>query len=76
LKNNKRSGSLFRLLARSYLLFTLTLLMISGGIFSLWNHYLNSSYVPSDWIAMLSDPALTDGKYDSLRHYQIGRAHV
>ncbi len=69
MKNNKRSGSLFRLLARSYLLFTLTLLMISGGIFSLWNHYLNSSYVPSDWIAMLSDPALTEGKYDSLRHY-------
>lgn len=69
MKNNKRSGSLFRLLARSYLLFTLTLLIIAGGIFSLWNHYLNSIYVPSDWIAMLSDPALLEGKYDSLRHY-------
>ena len=69
MKSNKNSGSLFRLLARSYLLFTLTLLIIVGGIFTLWNHYLNSLYAPSDWMAMLTDQALSEGKYDSLRHY-------
>ena len=69
MKSKKPSGSLFRLLARSYLLFTLTLLVIAGGIFLLWNNYLSSYYALSDWTALLNDPALSDGKYDSLRRY-------
>lgn len=69
MKNKKNSGSLFGLLARSYLLFTLTLLVIAGGIFLLWNNYLASFYALSDWTALLADPALSEGKYDSLRRY-------
>lgn len=69
MKNKKNLGSLFRLLARSYLLFTLTLLLIAGGIFLLWNNYLSSYYALSDWTALLNDPALSDGKYDTLRRY-------
>ena len=65
----KLSGSLFGLLARSYLLFTLTLLIIAGGIFLLWNNYLASFYALSDWTSLLADPALSEGKYDSLRRY-------
>lgn len=69
MKNKTSSKSLFHLLTRSYLLFTLTLLVIAGGIFLLWNDYLASFYAPSDWSTLLSDPALSEGKYDSLRRY-------
>lgn len=69
MKNKKLRGSLFGLLTRSYLLFTLSLLVIAGGIFLLWNNYLASFYNPSDWSSLLVDPALAQGKYESLRHY-------
>lgn len=69
MKNKKLSGSLFGLLARSYLLFTLTLLAIAGGIFLLWNNYLASFYATSDWTGLLADPALSQGNYDNLRRY-------
>ena len=69
MKSKKPSGSLFSLLARSYLLFTLTLLVIAVGIFLLWNRHLSSLYRPADWDALLQDPALSQGEYDGLKRY-------
>ena len=69
MKNKRPSGSLFSLLARSYLLFTLTLLLIVVGIFLLWNYHLSSLYKPAQWAALLDDPALSQGDYDALRRY-------
>lgn len=69
MKNKKRSGGLFGLLARSLLLFTLTLLAIVWGIFCLWNVWLNRLYEPADYQGLLTDPALRTGEYDSLQHY-------
>lgn len=69
MKNKASSGTLFRLLVRSYLLFTLTLLLIAGGIFCLWNVSLDRAYQSSDWDRLLRDPALTAGNYQDLNRY-------
>ena len=69
MKNKPLRGSLFALLAKNYLLFTLTLLAIGGSVFVLWNIWLGSLYQPADWGAALSDPALTAGSYDQLSRY-------
>ena len=69
MKNKREPGSLFALLARSFLLFTLTLLLIAGGVFLLWNWWLGALYQPADWLGLLSDPALQEGEYDSLSSY-------
>lgn len=69
MKNKKLSGSLFGLLARSYLLFALSLLLIAAGIFLLWNYHLASFYRPTNWTLLLQDPALSKGEYDNLRRY-------
>ena len=69
MKNKAPSGTLFRLLVRSYLLFTLTLLLIAAGLFWLWNESLNRAYHPSDWDGLLHDPALSAGTYQELEHY-------
>ena len=50
MKNERVPGSLFGLLARNYLLFTLTLLAMAAGVFFLWNSWLNSLYSPANWI--------------------------
>lgn len=62
-------GSLFGLLVRSYLLFTLTLLLIAAGLFWLWNSRLDRIYQPSDWDRLLEDPALGSGSYQALTGY-------
>lgn len=69
MKNKASSGTLFRLLVRSYLLFTLTLLLIAGGIFCLWNVSLDRAHQSSDWDRLLRDPALTAGNYQDLNRY-------
>ena len=69
MKNKAVSGSLFSLLVRSYLLFTLTLLLIAAGVFWLWNDSLNRVYQPTDWDGLLRDPALKSGSYQELEHY-------
>ncbi len=68
-KRNRAPGSLFALLARSFLLFTLTLLLIAGGVFLLWNWWLGRLYQPTDWESLLADPALAEGNYESLERY-------
>ena len=49
MKNKRLRGSLFGLLVRSYLLFTLTLLLIASALFWLWNSRLDQIYQPPDW---------------------------
>ncbi len=67
MKNKPLRGSLFGLLAKNYLLFTLTLLAIAGSVFVLWNVWLGST--TSGLGAALSDPALYAGSYDQLLRY-------
>ena len=72
MKNKSVRGSLFTLLARNYLLFTLTLLAMAAGVFFLWNSWLNSLYSPANWNALLADPALSAGDDEALGRY-LGR---
>lgn len=72
MKNKPLRGSLFGLLAKNYLLFTLTLLAIVGSVFALWNMWLTGLYRPADWAALLADDALVQGYYDHLTRY-LGR---
>lgn len=68
-EHKKASGGLFGLLARQYLLFTLTLLLIGAALFSLWDWYTARLYQATDWGALLADEALAEGRYDALRRY-------
>ena len=72
MKNEKTSGSLFGLLARNYLLFTLTLLVIAGCVFSLWSHWLGEIYEMTDWAALLHDEALAREDYEALTRRYLG----
>ena len=69
MKNKPASGSLFGLLVRNYLLFTLTLLAIAGGIFFLWDRWLAQLYQPADWPGLMADGALASGDYERLARY-------
>ncbi|WP_191398583.1 sensor histidine kinase [Flavonifractor sp. An306] len=69
MKNKRLRGSLFGLLVRSYLLFTLTLLLIASALFWLWNSRLDQIYQPPDWDGLLKDPALSAGAYQELTRY-------
>ena len=69
MKNKNRAGGLFGLLARQYLLFSLALLAIAAAVFAAWNLYMSRLWQPTDWSALLADPALAQGRYGSLRRY-------
>lgn len=69
MKSKPVPGSLFGLLVRSYLLFTLTLLVIVGGTFALWNLWLDRLCRPADWVGLMADPALAAGAYSRLTRY-------
>ena len=72
MKNNLLRGSLFGLLAKNYLLFTLTLLIIGGSVFLLWNTWLDGIYRPVDWNALMRSDALSQGDYESLSAFLSG----
>ena len=76
MKNNLLRGSLFGLLAKNYLLFTLTLLAIGGGVFLLWNTWLDQIYRPVNWNALLQSEALVQGDYESLTGYLSGAGNA
>ena len=72
MKSKKLSGSLFGLLARNYLLFTLTLLLIAAAVFVLWSWRLSGLLRPVDWEGLLREEGLYRGEYESLAHYVGG----
>lgn len=72
MKNDRKSGRLFPLLARSYLLFTLVLLLIAGFVYLLWSARLDSVYAESDWDALAADARLISGDYGALSRYLAG----
>ena len=63
MKNKRLSGSLFGLLARNYLLFTLTLLLIAAAVFALWSWRLDGLLQPVDWAGLLREEKLYQGDY-------------
>lgn len=69
MKSKPVPGSLFSLLVRNYLLFTLTLLVIAGGIFRLWDKQLERLYQPPDWAGLMTDGGLASGDYQRLARY-------
>ena len=72
MKNKRLSGSLFGLLARNYLLFTLTLLLIAAAVFALWAWRLATLLQPVDWEGLLREERLYQGDYESLAYYVSG----
>lgn len=72
MKNKKFSGSLFSLLARNYLLFTLTLLIMAGAVFCLWDWRLSQLFQSVDWDGLLADERLSAGDYEGLCSYLGG----
>ena len=69
MKREKSAGGLFGLLARQYLLFTLALLTIAAAVLALWVLYTARLYRVPDWDSLLADPALAEGKWDTLRRH-------
>lgn len=66
MKNKKKCGSLFGLLTRNYLLFTLVVLAIAGGVYHLWSAQLDRFYQDTDWASVAADKALRQGRYSDL----------
>ena len=69
MKREKSAGGLFGLLARQYLLFTLALLAIAAAVFALWVLYTAQLFRVPDWDSLLADPALAEGKWETLRRH-------
>lgn len=67
MKNKKHGGTLFALLARHYLAFTLALLAIAFGLYELWSWRLGTYFSGADVTGMFSADALLDERYASLR---------
>ena len=57
------------MLARQYLLFSVTLLAIAAVVFVLWGLAMAWVWAPADWDSLLADPALEQGQYDRLHRY-------
>ncbi len=64
-----RRGSLFGLLARYVLLFTLALFALAALALYLWDARMAQLFSPPDWDGLLSDPALRAGRYEELVPY-------
>ena len=73
MKHKKRKESrLFALLVKNYLLFTLVLLFLAGGVYWLWDRQFDRLLAYVDWNALLSDPALEQEEYTTLDKYLRG----
>lgn len=68
----RKESRLFALLVKNYLLFTLVLLVLAGGIYWLWDRQFERLLNPVDWEALLADPALDAGDYPALAGYLSG----
>ena len=73
MKHKKRKESrLFALLVKNYLLFTLVLLFLAGGVYWLWDRQFDRLLAYVDWDALISDPALEQEEYTPLDKYLRG----
>lgn len=73
MKHKKRKESrLFALLVKNYLLFTLVLLFLAGGVYWLWDRQFDRLFPFVDWDALISDPDLWQGNYAALTKYLRG----
>ena len=71
----RKESRLFALLVKNYLLFTLVLLFLAGGIYWLWDRQFERVLYPVDWDALLSDPALEQENYSALNRYLHGEGN-
>ena len=54
------------------MLFTLTLLIMAGAVFCLWDWRLSQLFQPVDWDGLLADERLSAGDYEGLCSYLGG----
>lgn len=64
-----KENRLFALLVKNYLLFTLVLLFLAGGVYWLWDRQFERLLNPVDWEALLCDGALETEDYGALERY-------
>ena len=65
----RKERGLSALLAKSFLLFALTLAVAAGGVYWLWSACIDRIYSITDWDQLLADSRLEQGDYDALRAY-------
>lgn len=68
----RKENRLFALLVKNYLLFTLVLLFLAGGVYWLWDRQFDQLLPYVDWDALISDQALWQGNYDALTKHLRG----
>ena len=68
----RKESRLFALLVKNYLLFTLVLLFLAGGIYWLWDRQFERLLNPVHWDALVTDPALEQEQYPALEEYLSG----
>ena len=62
----RKENRLFALLVKNYLLFTLVLLFLAGGVYWLWDRQFDQMLAIVDWDTMISDQALEQEDYAAL----------
>lgn len=65
MKSNARK-SLFSLLVKNYLAFTLALLFIAGGVYLLWNGVYNHMFRPNNVDGLMRSAAFLTGRYQDI----------
>ena len=65
----RKERGLSALLAKSFLLFALTLAVAAGGVYWLWSSCIDRIYSITDWEQLLADSRLKQGNYNALRAY-------
>ena len=75
MKKSDKSASLFTILTRSFLCFTITLLAIAVGLYYIWNRCADTWFGLGDVDGMISSSAFAAGSYgrvDTVRYLGNG----
>ena len=66
MKKSDKSASLFTILTRSFLCFTLTLLAMAVGLYYIWNRCADTWFGLGDVDGMIESAAFYNGNYDRI----------
>lgn len=67
MKKNKLNGSLFILLARYFVLFSIVIFAIALGVYAMWSMYYETQYQIADINGLMNSKDLANGNYEKVK---------
>ena len=67
MKKNKLNGSLFILLARYFVLFSIVIFAIALGVYAMWSMYYETQYQIADINGLMNSKGLANGNYEKVK---------